>query len=713
MNALTPINQTLADLDTLVVVHADGLPNSTKFAARKAIARIAQAAGNGPEAILAADVLDRHASLDDHPGRDEQAALHRILSLPPLPLPLLQRIRHGEATLADALAVVETAEGLGEERQRILATLTTFAARLLTTRGLTPPCVPGTVKSIDRLLADFTHLDYHLTPKGWSNFRARVRRAVRLVDYGARTRLSVSLLSGPWADLVELARAPEIPQGVSLYLAKIWPLIDYSYRHGIGPTAVDDGTITDLHADLQARSRVDSFAIARDAVYGWEHLQAAVPAWPQTTLGRLYRDHGRRQGFALKFNDLPDALKADWEDFCRRFGKAAAGRPLAAIVEGAARHRTLNTPRKDELAVFADTTLRTMRTAVVELANAADRLHRPFTNLVGLIDPDIAADALFEQRQRQRQMAASAGSPIEDDDDQHTSLAARAQHFASIARYLGCGTDTLDALSELRDSVDPQYLGTKGGKRQYRKEAISSRHKERIRRFCDPVIMKAWLDAPFTLFDVMRAVARSGHKPTLEQIGDAIIAVLYAATLCCPARRRNLATLTIYGTHANVRLPPGGKGVGQLFIHWSQVKNQTNIHAILDPHAITVINLWMTFFRPALMDYVGADADNPYLFPARGSGHRAPEMLNRGFVDRNRKLGYLLNLQCQRHLCAKVVLDQDPTAMELVRQILGHKSIQTTKTYYAEVDALVVHERWQDLLEHRRRSIYGEVPNGF
>jgi integrase len=39
-----------------------------------------------------------------------------------------------------------------------------------------------------------------------------------------------------------------------------------------------------------------------------------------------------------------------------------------------------------------------------------------------------------------------------------------------------------------------------------------------------------------------------------------------------------------------------------------------------------------------------------------------------------------------RHLAAKIVLDQNPGAFELVRELMGHKNIQTTINFYAGID---------------------------
>lgn len=96
---------------------------------------------------------------------------------------------------------------------------------------------------------------------------------------------------------------------------------------------------------------------------------------------------------------------------------------------------------------------------------------------------------------------------------------------------------------------------------------------------------------------------------------------------------------------------------------------------------------------------VGASPDNPYLFPGRGMRNHSQGELNKDFVARNRRPGgFVLNLHCQRHMAAKAVLDTDPSKMALVQVLLGHKTIETTQAYYAEVDMIFAQRQFHEIL---------------
>jgi integrase len=136
------------------------------------------------------------------------------------------------------------------------------------------------------------------------------------------------------------------------------------------------------------------------------------------------------------------------------------------------------------------------------------------------------------------------------------------------------------------------------------------------------------------------------------------------------------------------------------------VKNKKQIDGELTPEAAEIVHFFIKHFRPVLMKAVGASVRNPYLFPAAGGKHRTGTQLNDIFTRRNWKVGgFVLNIHCQRHVCAKLILDDDPTQMELVRILLDHKSIKTTERFYSRINKVIALRQFHDLVARRRREL--------
>jgi integrase len=64
-----------------------------------------------------------------------------------------------------------------------------------------------------------------------------------------------------------------------------------------------------------------------------------------------------------------------------------------------------------------------------------------------------------------------------------------------------------------------------------------------------------------------------------------------------------------------------------------------------------------------------------------------------------RRAGVTLTPHQTRHLSAKVLLDDQPGGFETVRQLLGHKNLQTTVHSYAGIDSRRAGRHHQRLIE--------------
>lgn len=67
-------------------------------------------------------------------------------------------------------------------------------------------------------------------------------------------------------------------------------------------------------------------------------------------------------------------------------------------------------------------------------------------------------------------------------------------------------------------------------------------------------------------------------------------------------------------------------------------------------------------------------------------------------------LGVRLTPHQFRHLVAKIILDANPGAYELVRQMLGHKNTKTTTNFYAGIDTRRAGRAHADLIMQLREK---------
>ncbi len=64
-----------------------------------------------------------------------------------------------------------------------------------------------------------------------------------------------------------------------------------------------------------------------------------------------------------------------------------------------------------------------------------------------------------------------------------------------------------------------------------------------------------------------------------------------------------------------------------------------------------------------------------------------------------------INPHLYRHIAGYFYLSHHPGDYETLRRLLGHKSVETTMTFYAEFDGLFARRQYANLLDDMRRDI--------
>ena len=122
------------------------------------------------------------------------------------------------------------------------------------------------------------------------------------------------------------------------------------------------------------------------------------------------------------------------------------------------------------------------------------------------------------------------------------------------------------------------------------------------------------------------------------------------------------------------------------------------------PQVCDIIDEYIHGFRSILLR--GSNA--AWLFPGETGGVKTSRTLSLQITDRIEKAsGLRITAHQFRHVAAAIYLKVHPGQYEIVRQLLGHRNIETTMNSYVGLDIIqatetfseIVKQRWEELLE--------------
>ena len=153
-------------------------------------------------------------------------------------------------------------------------------------------------------------------------------------------------------------------------------------------------------------------------------------------------------------------------------------------------------------------------------------------------------------------------------------------------------------------------------------------------------------------------------------------AVAIELLLSAPVNIGNLVRLKL-GTHVR-RV----NGLFQVIIGEHEVGSVEEVDFILSRHATELLDTYVARFRGRV-----ARGPIPWLFPGASGAHKAENTLS-GQIRKTiyERTGIRLTPYQFRHLAAKIILDAEHNAYEVVRRLLGHERYTTTATLYRSMD---------------------------
>ena len=186
--------------------------------------------------------------------------------------------------------------------------------------------------------------------------------------------------------------------------------------------------------------------------------------------------------------------------------------------------------------------------------------------------------------------------------------------------------------------------------------------------------------------------SKRDSKPNGQTLVKAQAAIAVAILCYMPIRLQNLAAL---GFNEHLFLKDGPGASSSLELSAAEVKNRTELGFDIPQHLAKMLIDYRNRIAPKV---IGKRPD-PLFVKADG----APK--NQGAVAwairkyLKRRTGIALSPHQFRHLSAKVILDREPGNFETPRQLLGHKSVQTTAAIYAGISTRRAARHHQQLVE--------------
>jgi integrase len=486
-----------------------------------------------------------------------------------------------------------------------------------------PGAIPLDLAAIRSLLDAIVPAQAKVSRKRWANRRSDLAAAIAASGLRPMLKTADVARDEVWKKL--LAPADQrIRHGLSRFAR--WATL-----RRIAPQSVDDDTIDRFIAELDATTLVRNLPGVR---------RAAVMAW--NALVRLHEGAGLRpvavppSRFLAKrvpWQQLPVPFRADVDKYL-----TWASVP-DALDEGA-RARAL-----------APLSLRLQRGHIHSAVSAAAAAGIPLdevTSLASLVELEVVR-AILRHRWR-------------EDGEKLTAYThgVAVTLIAIASEWVKAPADMIAKLKALRSKLGTLPSG------------LTEKNTALLRKFDDPRLLEALLHLPDKLWRAARRGLATSRWPFIDlQSALAIDLLLHA-----PMRMQNLASLT-FGTHLHW---PQGRGKPALVtIRGDESKNDAPLEFEIPTVLAERLQVYRNEIAPAV---TGKRPDAAFV---TFSGKPRTQATITVAIERTllRHLGVKMTCHQFRHLAAKLILDENPGAFELVRQLLGHKNPKTTVNFYA------------------------------
>ncbi len=489
--------------------------------------------------------------------------------------------------------------------------------------GLPPSAIPAHPAYLRKKLASVVPARVGLKVTSWRNSKSMLNTALREQGLNVMPGRYLSPISQAWQPLWEAL--PQRPFRIALSR-----FIRSASTCGRGPDDITEVDFVEFDRALMQESLVKSpETVSRDTRRFWNEAGNLVPNWP--VLRVAVPD--RRDRYIVPLSEFPPSL-ADELDAYR---DALCGDVL-----------DLDSPVKPIRPESADNKVIALH-RIASAAVAGGMTPTDIPDLRTVVRPDVVKRALRYIRER-------------NGKDKLKSFDTLLAHALSTARHwVKAPEEEIAQLNRIKRALD---INT------YEMSEATSRV---LRDLDDPELLRRLILLPGQVFEEI------AQKKTLKRVDliEAQVALAVAILICAPLRPKNLAALHLE-RHV-LEVGAGRQRRHHIRILGEEVKNGEDLEYPVPDRVVPLLNEYLDKIRPRL-----ARTENLYVFPGEADGPKSASLLSNQIASLTAaRLGVRMTAHKFRAVAGKIILDQNPTGQEIARQVLGHRDITTTATYYA------------------------------
>src|SRR5712671_4513291 len=549
-------------------------------------------------------------------------------------------ISQSECASAPSLADLLATLAAGDLPERKRQELRSAIRTVARALGQSPENIPADGRLLASRLKEVAPAAIGISRGRWNNIRSLLRTALALVQPISPGRNRNDLLPEWLALSNELGSRSD-----KIALSRV---LRFLSARGIAPDAVTVEIFDDYHRHLDSsllKRPNQTFAMT---VKAWRRASSAIEGWPPIDVE--VPDH--RRSWVSAWKRFPASLGRDCQAWCDRL----AGRDLLDTAPFRPVRPATLAHREWQIRAFASALMRMGRDPAT------------LTCLGDLVEVEAFKTGLRFFLDRE-----SGGKPTTAIADLATTLKAVARHHVRVE------PGHLDQIGAIIRRLAPGRVG------------LTETNRTRLRAFDDRENVAALLRLPEEL---MRQARR--HRNVERGAVRAQMAVAIEILLMAPIRMSNLVKLDI---ERNLVRPGQGRAL-HIVISAEEVKNREPLEYPLPAESIELLERYIREFRPHL-----ASQGNTALFPGIGGGPKNQAFFGTQISRTIRAhTGLRIHPHLFRHITAKLFLDANPGSYEVVRRVLGHRSIETTTGFYTGLETPAAVKHFDKTILHLRRE---------